>query len=109
VSFDFPPVDKDRGYAIVDALKEVGEAHGGASVARVALAWLLHQDGVTSVIIGGRKIKQIEDNLQAVDLELTTEELTRLDEVSRLAPEYPGWFPPLERGMDLGSMMSDIA
>jgi aryl-alcohol dehydrogenase-like predicted oxidoreductase len=71
-------------------MKEVGAAHG-ASVARVALAWLLHQKAVTSVIIGAKTEQQLEDNLKSVDLKLSADELKRLDEVSALAPEYPGW------------------
>jgi aryl-alcohol dehydrogenase-like predicted oxidoreductase len=60
-------------------------------VARVALAWLLHQKAVTSVIIGAKKMDQLEDNLAGVSVRLTEEELKKLDEVSALAPEYPGW------------------
>jgi aryl-alcohol dehydrogenase-like predicted oxidoreductase len=89
-NFDFPPVDKDRAWACVAAMREVGEAHG-ASVARVALAWLLAKPHVMSVIIGAKTAEQLEDNLAAADLVLTAEEIARLDEVSALAPEYPGW------------------
>jgi aryl-alcohol dehydrogenase-like predicted oxidoreductase len=90
VAFDFPPVDKERAYDIVDAMREVAEAHG-VSVARVALAWLLSRKGVMSVIIGAKTVEQLNDNLAAGDLRLTPEELARLDEVSALKPEYPGW------------------
>lgn len=89
--FDFPPINKEQAYDIIDVMKQIGEAHD-ASVARVALAWLLHQQGVTSVIIGAKKMHQLEDNLKAVDLKFSEEELKRLDEVSLLAPEYPHWF-----------------
>ena len=61
------------------------------SVARVALAWLLHKPYVTSVIIGAKRIEQLEDNLAAVTLSLSGEEMAKLDEVSALPPEYPGW------------------
>jgi aryl-alcohol dehydrogenase-like predicted oxidoreductase len=60
-------------------------------VAQVALAWLLHQPQVTSVIIGAKKPEQLADNLAAVKLRLSADELRALDEVSRLPPEYPGW------------------
>jgi aryl-alcohol dehydrogenase-like predicted oxidoreductase len=89
-NFDFPPVDKDRAWKCVEVMREVGEAHQ-ASVARVALAWLLSKPHVMSVIIGAKTAEQLEDNLAAADLELTAEEIARLDEVSELPPEYPGW------------------
>jgi aryl-alcohol dehydrogenase-like predicted oxidoreductase len=88
--FDFPPVNKEKGYVIVDALKEIAAAHS-ASVARIALAWLLAQPAVTSVIVGAKTPAQLDDNLKAVDVTLTIDELKALDDVSRLAPEYPGW------------------
>ncbi len=90
-SFDFPPINKDKAYDIVDVMADVAKNHE-ASVARIALAWLLHKPGVASVIIGAKKPHQLEDNLKAVDVALTEEEMTRLDEVSALAPEYPSWF-----------------
>jgi aryl-alcohol dehydrogenase-like predicted oxidoreductase len=89
-SFDFPPVDKDRAWACVAAMREIAEARG-STVARVALAWLLSRPVVTSVIIGAKRVDQLEDNLGAVALKLSQEELARLDEVSRLPEEYPGW------------------
>ena len=89
-SFDFPPVDKTRAWSCIDVMREIGEAKG-VSVARVALAWLLAKPHVMSVIIGAKTAAQLEDNLAAVDLVLTPEEITRLDEVSKLADEYPGW------------------
>ncbi len=78
-------------------MREIGDARG-VSVARVALAWVLAQPHVTSVITGAKTIEQLDDNLAAADLQLTTEELTALDEVSRLPAEYPGWM--LERQGD---------
>jgi aryl-alcohol dehydrogenase-like predicted oxidoreductase len=60
-------------------------------VARVALAWLLAKPHVMSVIIGAKNVEQLDDNLAAVDLTLTAEEMARLDEVSELPSEYPGW------------------
>jgi aryl-alcohol dehydrogenase-like predicted oxidoreductase len=67
----------------------------GVSVAQIALAWLLHQRVVTTVIVGAKKVDQLDDNIAATQVELTTEELAQLDEVSRLPAEYPGWM--LER------------
>ena len=86
----FPPVDEARGASVIAAMRPVAEAHG-VSVAQVALAWLLHQRRVTSVIIGAKRIDQLQDNLAAAELVLTADELKALDEVSALAPEYPGW------------------
>jgi aryl-alcohol dehydrogenase-like predicted oxidoreductase len=89
-TFDFPPVDKDRAWACVAAMREIGDAQG-VSVAQIALAWLLAKPHVMSVIIGAKTVEQLEDNLAAVDIALTSEEMARLDEVSALSPEYPGW------------------
>ena len=88
--FDFPPVNKDLAFNILDKLRPMAEAKG-STVASLALAWLLHQKVVSSVIIGAKKMNQLDDNLKAVDVKFTPEELQQLDEVSKLAPEYPGW------------------
>ena len=89
-SFNFPPVDEGRGYAALDVLAEVAREQQ-ASVARVSLAWLLHQPVTTSVIIGARDEGQLRDNLAAAELQLTPEQRARLDKASALPPEYPGW------------------
>ena len=94
-TFDFPPVDKSRAYDIIDVMREVATAHE-VSVAQVALAWLLHQAAVTSVIIGAKRLEQLDDNLGSVDLTLTDAELERLNTVSALAAEYPGWMQILQ-------------
>src|SRR5208337_1788517 len=88
--FDFPPVNMDRAWTCVAAMREVGRAHN-SSVARVALAWLLSKRHVMSVIIGAKTIEQLDDNLAAADLTLTAEEIAALDSVSALKAEYPGW------------------
>ena len=93
--FDFPVVDKERTWRILDAMKPIAVAHG-CSPARVALAWLLHQPVVTSVIIGAKRPDQLADNLAAVDLKLSDDELKQLDEASKLPPEYPGWMLPFQ-------------
>ncbi|WP_047463691.1 aldo/keto reductase [Rhizobium rhizogenes] len=89
-NFDFPPVDKDRAWACVAAMREVAEKHG-ASVATVALAWILAKPFVTSIIIGAKRLDQLDQNLAAVKLKLDAEDIARLDDVSALAAEYPGW------------------
>ncbi len=90
VSFDFPPVDKDRAFACVDVMRAIAEARG-VSVARIAIGWLLHRSFVMSVIVGAKTIEQLDDNLAATDIKLSEEELRQLDLVSALPPEYPGW------------------
>jgi len=93
-AFDFPPVDKERAYDVIDAMEPIATAHQ-ASVARVALAWLLQRKGIMSVIIGAKTIQQLDDNLASADLALSADEIAALDQVSALRPEYPGWM--LER------------
>jgi aryl-alcohol dehydrogenase-like predicted oxidoreductase len=89
-SFDFPPVNKDRAFNCVDAMKKVGDARG-VSVAQVALAWLLSKSHVSTLIIGAKNEEQLRDNLAVTGLELTQQEIAALDEVSVLPREYPGW------------------
>jgi aryl-alcohol dehydrogenase-like predicted oxidoreductase len=89
-TFDFPPVNEERGYNVIDAMKLIAEPKG-VSIAQIALAWLLHQKAVTSVIIGAKKPEQLDDNIAATDVALSGAELKTLDEVSKLPVEYPGW------------------
>ena len=94
IAFDFPPVNKVRAWDCIDAMRPIADAHG-VSVARVALAWLLHQPQVTSVIVGARRPEQLADNIAAAQLRLADDELQKITAASILAPEYPGWM--LER------------
>ncbi len=96
--FDFPIVDKDRAWKIIDAMQPIAKEHN-CSVARIALAWLLAKPAVTSVIIGAKNLKQLEDNCASVDIQLEDFQIAALDEVSALPPEYPGWMIPFQ-GMD---------
>ncbi|MBP2298740.1 aldo/keto reductase [Azospirillum picis] len=89
-SFDFPVVDKERAWNVIDVLKPIAEAHG-CSPARIALAWLLAKPVVTSVIVGAKRLSQLEDNIAAVEVVLSDDEIAKLDAVSELQPEYPGW------------------
>jgi aryl-alcohol dehydrogenase-like predicted oxidoreductase len=93
--FDFPVVDKERAWKILEVIAPIAKAHG-CTPARVSLAWLLAKPVVTSVIIGAKRLDQLEDNLAASDLGLSGEEIARLDEVSALSPEYPGWMLPFQ-------------
>ncbi len=90
VNFDFPPVNKEKAYDIIDAMEPIAKSKD-VSIAQVALAWLLHQPVVTTVIIGAKSTEQLEDNLKSTDVKFTADELAKLDEISRLSPEYPGW------------------
>lgn len=94
LEFDFPPVNKDRAFDCIDVMRVIAEAKG-VSVAQIALAWLLHQPVVSSVIIGAKRPDQLDDNIAATHIRLTEEELRQLDAVSALPREYPGWM--LER------------
>jgi aryl-alcohol dehydrogenase-like predicted oxidoreductase len=93
--FDFPIVDKERTWRILDVLRPIAEAHQ-TGVATVALAWILAKPFVTSVIIGAKRIDQLDQNLSAVNAKLTEEDMKRLDEISALPPEYPGWMVPFQ-------------
>ena len=93
--FDFPIVDKERTWKIIDAMTPIAKAHG-CSPAHVALAWVLAKPFVTSVIIGAKRLEQLNDNIAAVDLKLSADEIKKLDEVSALPLEYPGWMLPFQ-------------
>src|SRR5205823_11330264 len=88
--FNFPPIDEERGFDAVEALEAIAkEKH--ATVAQVALAWLLAQPGITSVIIGANKMSQLEDNLKAADLQLSPEEVEQLSRTTAPPVMYPQW------------------
>ena len=88
--FQFPPIDEARGFDAVDALARIAKEKG-ATIAQVALAWLLAQPGVTSIIIGANKMSQLEDNLKAADLELTAAEIEVLSATTAPQAQYPQW------------------
>ena len=95
-TFDFPPIDKDRAFRCVDAMRPIAERQG-VSIAQVALAWLLARPSVTTVIIGARSMEQLEDNLASCKLALSAEDVQALDDVSQLPKEYPGWMLDMQR------------
>ena len=99
--FDFPIVDKERTWKILEAMAPIAKAHD-CSPARISLAWLLTKPVVTSVIIGAKRLDQLQDNLAAVEIKFTEEEIQFLDEVSALPPEYPGWMIPFQGASRLG-------
>ncbi len=89
-SFDFPPVDKVKAFDILEVMHPMAEDKG-ITVARLALAWLLHQQAVTTVIIGAKRPEQLEDNLKAVAVQFSSEELQQLDNISQPPSTYPVW------------------
>jgi aryl-alcohol dehydrogenase-like predicted oxidoreductase len=96
-SFDFPVVDKPRAFACIDAMRPLAETRG-ASIAQIALAWLLAQPSVSTVIIGAKTPEQLRDNIAAAEVVLDEDELATLHEVSKLPAEYPGWMIALQGG-----------
>lgn len=88
--FDFPPVNKEKAYDIIDVITEVGKQYD-VSAAQVALAWVRMQKGITSTIIGAKNPSQLLDNVKSTELVLSEEDLKRINEVSALPREYPGW------------------
>jgi aryl-alcohol dehydrogenase-like predicted oxidoreductase len=88
--FQFPPIDEERGFDAVEALERIAKEKN-ASVAQIALAWLLAQPGATSIIIGANKMSQLEDNLKAADLELTAVDIEVLSATTAPRPLYPEW------------------
>jgi aryl-alcohol dehydrogenase-like predicted oxidoreductase len=100
-SFDFPIVDKERAWNVIDVVKPIAEAHR-CSPARIALAWLLSKPVVTSVIVGAKRLGQLEDNIAAVDIALSDDEIRELDAVSELPAEYPGWMLATQAADRLG-------
>ncbi len=89
-NFDFPIVNKEKTYDIIDVLVPMAESKN-VSVAQLSLAWLLHQPAVSTIIIGAKKVAQLEDNIKSIEVKFTEEELKTLNDISKLSPEYPGW------------------
>ena len=97
IVLDFPPVNKEHAFDIVDVIHPIADAHG-VSVARIALAWLLHQKAVMSVIVGAKTIAQLDDNLAATEIKLSDQELTTLEQASAPTMEYPQWMLNRQHG-----------
>lgn len=89
-NFDFPPVNKDKAQDIIGVMREIAGNHD-ASVAQIALSWVLHQPGISTIIIGARTQEQLNQNLAVSELVLSSDELAALDKISQLNPEYPNW------------------
>lgn len=86
----FVPFDREMGYRVVEVLKKVADRHD-VSAARVALSWVLTRPAVSSVIVAARKVEQLEDNIRAVDLRLSNEDIQLLDAASDPGTPYPKW------------------
>jgi aryl-alcohol dehydrogenase-like predicted oxidoreductase len=97
-NFDMLRFDKDKGFAVLDVMRRIADARS-ASVAQIAIAWLLARPAVSSVLIGATKMHQLEDNLGAVNITLTTEDIADLDAATAIAPLYPSsdWIVPDRR------------
>lgn len=89
-TLDFPPIDRTRGGPLIEVLRRVAERHD-ATPAQIAIAWLLHQPVVTSVLLGAKRVDQLTANVQATSIALDDADLSELDRVSALPVEYPGW------------------
>ena len=90
--FDFIPFDRERGYDLVEVLRQIAADKQGVTPAQVALAWLLHQPQVASVLVGASSAAQLDDNLAAADVSLSAAQLEQLDRLTAPAATYPGWF-----------------
>jgi aryl-alcohol dehydrogenase-like predicted oxidoreductase len=102
-NFDFPPVDLKRGAPLVAAMKDMADKRG-VSVAQIALAWLLYQPVVSTVIVGAKRADQLADNIASTEVELEAAEFERLDELSALPREYPGWMFAMQGGYSAGKV-----
>jgi len=89
--FDFLPTDKEKGYDLIDKMKAISARHN-ASVAQIALAWLLAKPHVASILLGASTDSQLEDNLGGLDVKLTDAEMKELDEFTAPPEMYPNWF-----------------
>jgi aryl-alcohol dehydrogenase-like predicted oxidoreductase len=87
---DFPPIDRIRGEPLIDVLRSVADKHGRRP-AQVAIAWLLKQSVVSTVLIGARRVEQLKENVAATEIVLDDTDMSALHAVSRLPVEYPGW------------------
>jgi len=88
---------QQRTWDVIEAVESIASARG-ASMAQVALAWLVDRPMMTSVILGARTLEQLEDNLGAAGMHLDEEETARLDAASDPAPaDYPYGGPGTEQ------------
>jgi aryl-alcohol dehydrogenase-like predicted oxidoreductase len=86
----YPPVNRERAWDCVDVMREIS-AEIGATIPQIAIAWVLSRPAVSAVLVGAKRVEQLADTLQATDVLLSDDHLARLDAVSKLPSEYPGW------------------
>ncbi|ANI88573.1 aldo/keto reductase [Arachidicoccus ginsenosidimutans] len=96
-AFDFPPINKEKAYNIIDVMDEIAKKHN-TSIAGIALAWVRVQSGITSTIIGAKRPEQLRQNIDSVNIVFDEDDLSKLDAVSALTPEYPGWMVERQSG-----------
>lgn len=89
-NFDFPPIDVERGYDLVEALDALAQSKE-TTIPRLALSWLLHQQGVSTVIIGAKRMSQLQDNLAACEVSWSEAELAQIAALTAPATPYPHW------------------
>lgn len=89
-NFDFPPVDRESGYDLIEILDGLAQEKN-STIPQLALSWLLQQDGISTIIIGAKKMSQLEDNLKAIDVEWTAEDLQKVATVTAPPSLYPYW------------------
>ena len=90
-TFDILPIDKEKGYGVVEQLRTIAARHK-ATVAQIALAWLLAKPHVSTILLGASKRSQLDDNLGAAHIALAAEEILDLDKLTAPTPLYPNWF-----------------
>ncbi|MEM7182294.1 MAG: aldo/keto reductase [Spirochaetota bacterium] len=105
--FDFPPVNLETGYQLVDKLQEIGSGHN-KSLASTALAWLLSKSVVSTVILGANKMSQLQDNLTAATYRLSPQEVQELDKLSSSSPSYPTWMQAMGHDSQVVEGLSEI-
>jgi aryl-alcohol dehydrogenase-like predicted oxidoreductase len=94
--FDFPPIDHELAFKAVNLMEAIGKERD-ATIAQVALTWLLAKAPMTSVILGAKKPEQMKANVDAAQIRLTANDVARLDAIAPSKPEYPSW---INRGED---------
>lgn len=87
----FAPVDEEKGYDIVDVLDEIAEKHN-ASITQVSLNYLFNKPAVSSVVVGSKKMKHLEEDIRSTEIELDGEDRIKINKVSEPAYPYPHWF-----------------
>jgi len=90
-NFDFIPFDKVKGYDLIEIMRAIASRHQ-ATVAQVALAWLLAKPFVSAILLGASKLAQLEENLGAAEMKLSPQEVEELDKLTAPSPVYPNWF-----------------